>query len=66
MYSGEVVPYTNMGMISKLFEHVLSGFQMKGKLTKVGGIYHMNLLTEPRDGNEGTQKSYGLSRQKRS
>ena len=47
MYSGEVVPYTNMGMISKLFEHVLAGFQMKGKLTKVGGIYHMNLLTEP-------------------
>lgn len=47
MYSGEVVPYTNMGMISKLLEHVLAGFQMKGKLSKVGGIYFMNLLTEP-------------------
>ena len=47
MYSGEVVPYTNMGMISKLFEQVLCGFQMKGKLGKVGGIYFMNLLTEP-------------------
>lgn len=47
MYSGEVVPYTNMGMISKLFEKVLSGFQMKGKLTKLGGIYYMHLLTEP-------------------
>lgn len=47
MYSGEVVPYTNMGMISKLFEKVLFGFQMKGKLTKLGGIYYMHLLTEP-------------------
>ena len=47
MYSGEVIPYTNMGMISKLLEQVLGAFQMKGKLTKAGGIYFMHLLTEP-------------------
>ena len=47
MYSGEVIPYTNMGMICKLFEAVLGSFGMKGKLGKVGGIYFMHLLTEP-------------------
>ena len=39
-----------MGMISKLFEKVLCGFQMKGKLNKLG-YYYMHLLTEP-NGNE--------------
>ena len=47
MYSGELIPYTNMGMICKLFQEVLSGFQMKGKMNKVGGFYFMHLLNEP-------------------
>lgn len=47
MYSGEVVPYTNMGMISKLLTNVLLGFQMKGKLNKVGNIFPSDLLKEP-------------------
>lgn len=47
MYSGRVVPFTNMGMICKLLEEILNSFQMKGKLRKVGGFASDHLLTEP-------------------
>jgi hypothetical protein len=37
-YDAEVIPYTNQDMITNLFRNVLFGFQMKGKLNKVGSL----------------------------
>lgn len=46
-YSGRVVPFTNLGMVAKLLNKVLLGFQMKGKLNKVGNIFPQDLLRDP-------------------
>lgn len=46
-YKGRVVPYTNLGMIAKLLNKVLLGFQMKGKLNKVGNLFPSDLLRDP-------------------
>ena len=37
-YDAEVIPYTNQDMITNLLRSVLVGFQMKGKLNKVGSL----------------------------
>lgn len=37
-YDGEVIPNTNQDMIVNLFANILLGFQMKGKLKKVGQL----------------------------
>ena len=37
-YDAEVIPFTNQDMITNLLRNVLVGFQMKGKMNKVGSL----------------------------
>jgi hypothetical protein len=50
-FDAEVIPYTNQGMVANLLRNVLVGFQMKGKLNKVGNLVTRDMYLYPKEVN---------------